>query len=284
VVPGREGAGVDLGLSGRVVLVTGGSRGLGREIALQFAREGAHVAICARNRDALEDAGVDLRRLGVRTSVISADLFNAEDCERVVGTTVEQLGGLDVLVTNASTDVGGQPAGLENISDEQLLERVMGKAMASIRCSRAALPHLRAGQRGRIVCIGGDSARTTFDAFSQSGHSSSYTAGLGNSLLVNFVKRLSNEVARDGITVNLVQPAGNLAGDRLKARIEKVASRDRISTAEAEQWIHSRIPISRFIDPQDIAPAVVFMASALASAVTGQTVTIDGGQDPAISF
>src|ERR1700722_7140816 len=135
--PDGKGLSVDLGLSGRVVLVTGGSRGLGREIALQFAREGAHVAICARNRDALEDAGVELSRLGVRTCVVSADLFNAEDCERVVRTTVEELGGLDVLVTNASTDIGGQPAGLENISDQQLLERVMGKAMGSIRCSRA---------------------------------------------------------------------------------------------------------------------------------------------------
>jgi 3-oxoacyl-[acyl-carrier protein] reductase len=275
---------VDLGLSGRVVLVTGGSRGLGREIALQFAREGAHVAICARNRDALEDTGVELSQLGVRTSVLSADLFNAEDCERVVRTTVEQLGGLDVLVTNASTDVGGHPAGLEHISDQQLLERIMGKAMASIRCSRAALPHLRASGRGRIVCIGGDSARTTFDAFSQSGHSSSYTAGFGNSLLVNFVKRLSNEAARDGVTVNLVQPAGNMTGDRLNARIKRVASRDGISIAEAEQWIYSRIPISRFVDPKDIAPAVVFMASGLASALTGQAVTIDGGQDPAVSY
>lgn len=275
---------MDLGLSGRVVLVTGGSRGLGREIALAFAREGAHVAICARNRDALEDTGVELSRVGVRTSVLSADLCSAEDCERVVRMTVEQLGGLDVLVNNASADVGGHPAGLENISDQQLLERVMGKAMASIRCSRAALPHLRASGRGRIVCIGGDSARTTFDAFSQSGHSSSYTAGFGNSLLVNFVKRLSNEAARDGITVNLVQPAGNMTGDRLNARIKRVASRERISIADAEQWIHSRIPISRFVDPKDIAPAVVFMASALASAVTGQTVTIDGGQDPAVSY
>lgn len=275
---------MDLDLHGRSVLVTGASRGLGREIALWFAREGARVAICARSATALDAVAAEITDTGARAHAMVADLFQAEDCARVVAETAEEFGGLDVLVGNASTDVSGHGAGLANVTDEQLLERVMGKALATIRCARAALPHLRESAHGRVICIGGDAARTTYDPFADSRRSNALAAGLGNAMLVNFAKRLSNEVGADGITVNVVHPSGNLTGDRYDERVRRFAAKHRLPIEEAEAQLRARTPINRGVCPADIAPMIVFLASRHAGALTGQSITIDGGLNPAVIY
>jgi 3-oxoacyl-[acyl-carrier protein] reductase len=275
---------MELGLHGKTVLITGGSRGLGLEIARAFAREGAKVAVCARDKAALDAAADEIRGLGAECVVIVADLFKAEDCERVVEETVAAFGALDVLVNNASTDVSRYPARLEEVTDDQLLERVMGKSMAAIRCSRAALKHLRGSSAGRIVCIGGDASRTTMNPFGQGVPGSALSAGLGNAVLVNFAKRLSNETAKDGIMVNVIHPGAALTGDRYDKRVQALATKDGVSTAEAEASLVSGIPIKRGIDPTDIAPLVVFLASPLAGAITGQSVAVDGGANPMVVY
>jgi 3-oxoacyl-[acyl-carrier protein] reductase len=275
---------MELGLQGKTVLITGSSRGLGLEIARAFAREGAKVALCARDRAALDAAAQEIRGMGAECVVIVADLFKAEDCERVIDETVAAFGALDVLINNASTDVSRYPARLEEVTDDQLLERVMGKAMAAIRCSRAALKHLRGSSAGRIVCIGGDASRTTMNPFGQGVPGSALSAGLGNAVLVNFAKRLSNETAKDGIMVNVIHPGAALTGDRYDKRVQALATKDGVSTAEAEASLVSGIPIKRGIDPTDIAPLVVFLASPLAGAITGQSVAVDGGANPMVVY
>jgi NAD(P)-dependent dehydrogenase (short-subunit alcohol dehydrogenase family) len=275
---------VELGLRGKIVLITGGNRNLGREIARWFAGEGARVAICARDAATLEEARQELVGLGAECLAITADLFRAADCERVVAQTVAAFGGLDVLVNNASTDVSDHPAQLEDVTDEQLLERVMGKALGAIRCSRAALPYLKRSAAGRIVFIGGDSARTTIRPFGDGSPGTSQAAGLGNALLANFAKRLSNQVAADGIVVNVVHPSGSLTGDRFAKRLQARAEAKHITVAEEEAKTVATIPIKRAIEPSDIAPLVLFFASERVGAITGQAVAVDGGRNPSVIY
>ena len=126
---------MDLALRGKAVLVTGGSRGIGRQIALAFAGEGAAIAICGRDEERLAQTGAEIRALGVPALTVVADLFQAADCGRVVEATAAALGRLDILVNNASTNVAGS---LLTAGDDQLMERVLGKLLASMRCARAA--------------------------------------------------------------------------------------------------------------------------------------------------
>jgi NAD(P)-dependent dehydrogenase (short-subunit alcohol dehydrogenase family) len=275
---------VELGLRGKTVLITGGNRNLGLEIARWFAREGANIAICARDAAALEDARQELVALGADVLATTADLFQAADCMRVVDEAAARFGGLDVLVNNASTDVSKHPTRLEDVTDDQLLERVMGKALGAIRVSRAALPHLVRSGAGRIVFIGGDSARTTVRAFGDGAPSSAQAAGLGNALLVNFAKRLSNQVAGDGIVVNVVHPSGGLKGDRYAKRLEARAAANGVSVAEEEAATVAGIPIKRAIDGADIAPLVLFLASERAGAITGQSIAVDGGRNASVVY
>lgn len=269
---------MDMGLRGKAVLVTGGGRGLGREIALAFAREGADVAICGRTREPLDRTAREITALGAKAIPLVGDLFLAADCQRVVDETAEQFGRLDVLVNNASTNPT-YPGRLELASDELVMERVNGKALATIRCSRAALRHLRAAGGGRIVCIGGIGAREVTSPTAGRG----MISGLGNALIVNFAKNLSAEVARDGIVVNVVHPA-TVRTDRFPARIEARARAAAVTVAQAEASLAESIPIGRVTEPSDIAPLVVFLSSSYAGAITGQSIAVDGGDSRLVVY
>ena len=147
---------MELSLKDKSVLVTGGNRGIGLAIALAFADEGANVAICGRDRAVLANAKSLIGARNVKVHAITANLFTAEGCERAISEAVDAFGGLNVLVSNASTNIGGT---LETLTDDQAIERVLGKTLAAMRLSRAALPHFRNAGGGRIICIGGTAAR-----------------------------------------------------------------------------------------------------------------------------
>jgi 3-oxoacyl-[acyl-carrier protein] reductase len=263
---------IDLELTGKAVLVTGGNRGIGRAIALAFAGEGANVAICGRDTEALAAAKSAIEATGVKANAVMADLFTPEGCAQAVAAATDAFGGLDVLVNNASTNIGGR---LETLSDDQVMERVMGKTLASMRCCRAALPHLRASGRGRVICIGGTSTRNVgVDAL---------PSGLGNASLANFAKQFSYEVAADGVTVNIVHPSFTKS-DRYPDRRAARAKQRGISLEEAEASFIAQFPIGRIVEPDDIAPAVLFLASAQASAITGQAIAVDGGATPYVAY
>ena len=217
---------MDLALKNRSVVVTGGNRGIGRAIALAFADEGANVSIVARDKDALAKVKAEIEAKGVKAHAISADLFTAEGCKRAIDETAEAFGGLDVLVNNASTSVSG---GLETLTDEQLMERLTGKTLAYMRCCRAALPWFRKRGGGRIICIGGGAARKA--------SKSSLPSGLGNSALTNFARHLSDDIAPENMTINVVHPPFTKT-DRYPKRLEARASNS------ASVWRKRRRPSS----------------------------------------
>ena len=128
---------MDLEFENKSVVVTGGNRGIGRAIALAFAGEGASVSIVGRDTEALARVKGEIEAKGVKALTVEADLFTADGCSRAINETSEAFGGLDVLVNNASTNVGGQ---LESLTDDQLMERVIGKTLASMRCCEACRP------------------------------------------------------------------------------------------------------------------------------------------------
>lgn len=263
---------MDLALRGKTVLVTGGSRGIGRQIALAFAGEGADVSICARNEEKLAQTGRELSAMNVRTQTLVADLFKAEDCRRVVEQTAQTFGRLDILVSNASTNVGGS---LLSASDDVLMERIMGKTLATMRCARAAIPHMRRTGGGRIICIGGLAARNP--------GKNGLPAGLGNAALANLSKHLSDEVAADGILVNVVHPSF-CKTDRYPGRVAARAREMGISEGEAEASFAAMFPIGRIVEPTDIAPLVLFLASPYAGAITGQCIAVDGGLSRSVIY
>ena len=275
---------MDLGLKGRVVLVTGASRGIGYDMALGFAREGAKVAICSRDIAKLEAVAGEIRALGAEALPLKADLLNPADCDRVIQETAARLGRLDVLVNNASASVDKTPATIVDSTDEQLMARITGKTMGAIRFSRAAVPVMRkAGNGGRIVIIGGTAGRSVFRAGEMPAMGSNLPQGLGNSALANFSKYLSEEVAGDRITVNIVHPHVTRTS-RHADRMARLAKEKGRSEAEVEAEYEKNFPIGRMVEPADVTGIVLFLASAHAGAITGQSVTVDGGALRMVNF
>ena len=259
---------MNLDLKGKSVLVTGGSRGIGLAIALGFAEEGANVAVCGRDRAALANAEAKITAKGVKAKAVAVDLFTAMGCSGAVQAAVDAFGGLDVLVNNASTAISGN---IETLDDDGLMERLNGKTLAYMRCCRAALPYLRKSSRGRVICIGGTAARTA--------GATALPSALGNAAIVAFVKQFSKTVAAQGITANTVHPPFTKT-DRYPARRAARAKQLGVSEDEAEASFAAQFPIGRIVEPSDIAPMVLFLASPLASAITGQSIAIDGGSTP----
>jgi 3-oxoacyl-[acyl-carrier protein] reductase len=259
---------MNLELQGRSVLVTGGNRGIGLAIALAFAEEGANVAICGRDTAALAEAEARIAAKGVKARSVAVDLFTAAGCSDAVAAPVLAFGGLDVLVNNASTAVSGN---IETLDDDRLMERLNGKTLAYMRCCRAALPHLRQSPCARVICIGGTAARLA--------GATALPSALGNSALIAFVKQFSTTVAAEGITANVVHPPFTKT-DRYPARRAALAKQLGVSEAEAEARFTADFPIGRIVEPSDIAPMVLFLASPQASAITGQSIAVDGGSTP----
>ena len=150
----------------------------------------------------------------------------------------------------------------------------MGKTMGAIRCTRAALPALKAAGAGRIVNIGGSSARTV--GRNRPGSPSGMPQGMGNSALANFTRHLAEEVARDGIVANIIHPSLTRT-DRHIGRMERRAASAGISIEAAEAEIGTTFPIGRVPAPEDIVPLVLLFSFPLAGAITGQALAVDGG-------
>lgn len=262
---------MDLGLEGKVALVGGASRGLGRAVAEGLTREGCRVAIAARGREALEAAAREISgAIGVEVLPVVCDMSSHEDIKRFVAQTVERFGRLDIIVNNA----GGPPLGsFEEHSEEAWQNALDQNLLSAVRTIREALPHLRRQGGGRIINITSTTVKQPIDGLILSN-----TVRLG---VVGLAKTLSRELGRDNILVNNVCP-GSTMTDRIRQLFQARADADGRSLDEVMAEEAQRIPVGRLAQPEDLAALVVFLASEPARHISGTTIQVDGGATGAV--
>jgi 3-oxoacyl-[acyl-carrier protein] reductase len=242
-------------IAGRAVVVTGGSRGIGKGMAGVFARNGARVLITGRDSDAARAAAEELGALG-EVSFVQADVASREDCRRMAAVALERLGGIDVLCANAGIFPEGR---LDELAEEDL-DKVLGTNLkGTVLAVQACLPALKSSGRGRVIITSSITGPITgFPGWTHYGASKAGQLG--------FMRTAAIELAPSGITVNAVLP-GNILTEGLAELGEDYAKQ-----------MAAAIPMRRLGSVDDIGYAALFLATEEAAYITGQTIVIDGGQ------
>ncbi len=256
---------METGLTGKRVLVTAASKGLGRAVAEAFLAEGARVAISSSSEDRIRQTARELDDRG-EVIAMAADIGEADECAELLDWTLHNLGGLDVLINNT---VGPPPGTLESLDEAMWRHAFDTILMSAIRMSRGALPALRADGGGAIVNLASLSAKQPIDGLM-----------LSNALrpaLVGMAKTLAREAAPD-VRVNNIATE-HILTDRIRHIASTVWNREGETGEQTLDRMAAEVPMRRYGTPAELASAVVFLASDAASYITGVTLAVDGGMD-----
>jgi Dehydrogenases with different specificities (related to short-chain alcohol dehydrogenases) len=252
---------MDLGLKGKVAVVTGGTEGIGKATALKLAQEGASVAICARRQEMLDRVADDIGRTGAQVLAVAADMSKSADIERFMKAVIERYGRIDILVNNAGTSARGKFLEVDDATWSSDLEL---KVFGAIRCSRLAIPHMQKQGGGRIVNI-------TISSAKQPGAQSMPTS-ISRAAGLAITKALSKEFAADNILVNTV-----CIGKIKSGQHERRFTREGRSAEQYYGEMSKDIPMKRVGEAEEVANVIAFLASDAASYVTGSSINLDGG-------
>ena len=256
---------MDLGLQGKRAIVTGGSRGIGRCCALALAEEGARVCIAARDPDILDRTVAEIRELDGDGHGVSVDLRTREGCQAAVNETVEEFGGVDILVNCAGSAKGGDILDL----DTDLIDDAVGlKSYGYLRMSQLVIPHMRQNGWGRIVHIAGGAGTSP--------ERGNIPVSLANVASLNMTRSLSDAGSGDGILVNAICP-GLTNTQRARELQQARAEKEGRDVEEILQEIGSRLPSGRLAEPEEVARVVAFVASEACSYLFAGCIYMDGG-------
>lgn len=260
---------MELGLKDKVVIITGGTRGIGADIARGFAEEGARVAICARTQADLEARSTEIARATGATVIgVPVDLSRRGEPERLVEHVVNRFGRIDVLVNSAGVAPGGN---IEELTDDDWERGIQLKLLGLVRCTRAAIPVMRRQGGGRIVnVVGNDGVKCAYWEI---------VPAICCAAELIFTATLAEEYGPEGIYVNAVNP-GPVETGLMRGLFEQVARRRGLSVEEVVDAHVESIPLKlgRIAEPREVTDVVLFLASDRASFVNGVSVNVDGGQ------
>jgi 3-oxoacyl-[acyl-carrier protein] reductase len=257
---------LDLGIRGKVALVSASSRGLGRAIAEELAAEGVNLVVCARGEDALRQTADEIRkRTGVEVIDVAADVSDPAGLDRVASAALKKFGKVDILVTNS----GGPPSGpFESLTPEMWDAAVRLLLTSAVGLARAVLPGMKERRWGRILNVTSIAVKQPIDGLM-----------LSNSLraaVTGFARTLANEVAPFNVTVNNLMP-GYTRTDRVEQLARAAGERSGASVKDAFAKWEKEIPMGRLGEPREFAALAAFLASERASYITGSSIAVDGG-------
>jgi 3-oxoacyl-[acyl-carrier protein] reductase len=259
---------MELGLRDRVAIVTGASRGIGRQIALDFAREGTHLVLNARSESALDATAHEAAAHGVRVVTVVADLFDHEAAPMIAERAADELGRLDILVNN--TGGGGNPTRLQKLTARDWQEGFELNFFSAVRMTTACLPFMLERGWGRVVSLSSTYGVEPGPYFGP------YSAA--KAALLNYSKNLSRAFSAQGVLANCVIPGVTIT-EAINENAASAAEAQGITPDEVMATMMEKDPVAmgRFGDPQEVAAAVVFLASDAASWITGAALAVDGG-------
>ncbi len=257
---------MDLGIKGKVALVTASSKGIGKAVAEDLASEGCIMAICSRNKEDLINAASDIKRkFNVEPFWAVCDLSKQKDIENTVDSVRRQFGKIDILVNNCGGPEAGNFRDLNDVNWQSAFEQVL---LSAIRFCNLIVPEMILREWGRVINI---TSLTVLQPADNLMLSNSLRTGL-----IGFAKSLSNEVAKYNITVNNIAPGYTLT-NRLYDLAVHNGKKSGKSHEEILAEMAKEIPMNRLASPDEIASSVLFLASKQASYITGNTIHVDGG-------
>ncbi len=248
----------------KTAIVTGASRGIGRAIALRLAQEGAQVALCARDGEALKRAVQEIEGTKGSAAAIALDLRQPENPGLLAEFAVSRFGGIDIVVNNAGATKRGE---FETLTEQDWADGFALKFFGSVRLTRAAWPHLKKSA-GSLIFISGIGGRTPGREFS--------IGGSVNAALLSFTKAMAEAGLRDGVQVNAINP-GTIRTGRFETRLATFAAERKIAVSAAEGIYVQEENISRVGEPADIAALVAFVAGVEGRFLHGSLIDMDGG-------
>ena len=256
---------MDYKLKGKVAIVGGSSKGLGKASAMSLAKEGVNIVLCARSKEALEKTKREIEALGVEVLALSVDMTKEEDNERIVKETIDKFGTIDILVNNSG---GPSPGSFRDFSIDDFDQAYNSVLRYNIRMIKLCLPYMEDKGWGRIINIASVSVKEPMPTM--------VLSNIFRTAVVSFAKSISKEIMGNGVTINTICP-GYFRTQRITQLMEKESSEANVSVQEYEQEVMSAFPHKRFMSPDELGDMVAYLSSEQARSITGTTIQIDGG-------